>query len=162
MTTESNTLKSKSSNRGLWSLLIAVTLVAVSFLAFPIYVIRPFRSQGPRELAASLVVSSWSPLVSAICAAIAIVLAMVVARRISSGRVRLKQWAAVSIALLAVFVALASRVNIFEKMFHPIRTAQFLPAAQANTEAKEMVLAVKVGGEQRAYPVAIGLPSHLQ
>jgi hypothetical protein len=46
-------------------------------------------------------------------------------------------------------------------MFHPITAAQFLPAVQANIDDGEMVLAVKVGAEQRAYPVAIMAYHHI-
>lgn len=157
----SHLLESKSSNRGLWALLIALVVLAFAVLAFPIYVIRPFRSQGADELAASLVISRWSPLMTAICAGISIVLAMVLTQRISSGRIWLKRSGPLLIASFAIAIAFASRVNIFEKMFHPITAAQFLPAAQANTDVKEMVLAVKVGAEQRAYPVAIMAYHHI-
>jgi hypothetical protein len=157
----SHPLESKSSSRTLWSLLIAIAFVAFVVLAFPIYVIRPFRSQGAEELAVSLVISRWSPLMTAICAGTSIVLAMVLTQRISSGRIWLKRSGAIFIALFAIAIAIASRVNIFEKMFHPIKAAQFLPAAQANTDDREMVLAVKIGVEQRAYPVAIMAYHHL-
>jgi Protein of unknown function (DUF3179) len=157
----SHPLESKSSSRTLWSLLIAIAFVAFVVLAFPIYVIRPFRPQGAEELAVSLVISRWSPLMTAICAGTSIVLAMVLTQRISSGRIWLKRSGAIFIALFVIAIAIASRVNIFEKMFHPITAAQFLPAAQANTDDREMVLAVKIGAEQRAYPVAIMAYHHL-
>jgi Protein of unknown function (DUF3179) len=153
--------ESKSSNRGLWSLLIALVVLAFAVLAFPIYVIRPFRSQGAEELAASLVISRWSPWITAICAGISIVVATVLLQRISSGKVRLKRAGAILAASLGLATAVASRVNIFEKIFHPITAAQFLPAAQANTDGNEMVLAVKVGAEQRAYPVVIMAYHHI-
>jgi hypothetical protein len=154
-------VESKSSSRALWSLLIATDFVAFAVLAFPIYVIRPFRSQGAEELAASLVISRWSPLITVICAGISIALAMLLTQRISSGGIWLKRSGVIFIASFAIAIALASRVNIFEKMFHPITAAQFLPAVQANTENGEMVLAVKVGAEQRAYPVAIMAYHHI-
>ena len=157
----SHFLESKSSSHALWWPLIAIAFVAFAVLAFPIYVIRPFRSQGAEELAASLVISRWSPLVTAICAGISIVLAMVLTARISSGRIWLKRSGAIFIASFAIAISLASRVNIFEKMFHPITAAQFLPAAQANTDDREMVLAVKVGAEQRAYPVVVMAYHHI-
>src|SRR6266404_8592628 len=149
----SHFLESKSTSHALWWPLIAIAFVAFAVLAFPIYVIRPFRSQGAEELAASLVISRWSPFITAICAGISIVLAIVQTQRKSSGRTWWKRSGAMFIALFVIAIALASRVNIFEKMFHPITAAQFLPAAQANTGAMEMVLAVKVGAAQRAYPV---------
>src|SRR5438445_12523377 len=103
--------ESKSSNSVLWSLLIVIALVAFAVLAFPIYVIRPFRSQGAEELAASLVISRWSPWITAICAGISIVLAMVLTQRISSGRIWLKRSGTIFIASFAIAIALASRDN---------------------------------------------------
>jgi hypothetical protein len=46
-----------------------------------------------------------------------------------------------------------ARLNYFEWMFHPIAGAQFLPPAQSKLDAKEMILAVRIGREDRAYPI---------
>jgi hypothetical protein len=127
-------LQSKRSNRALWWFLLAVNFVAFAVLVFPIYVIRPFRSQGAGELFASLVISRWSPPITAISAGLSIVFATVLTQRTSSGRIWLKRSGAILIASFAIAIAFASRVNIFEKMFHPIKAARFLPAAQANTD----------------------------
>ena len=47
-----------------------IPLVVVSFaaLAYPIYVIRPFRHQGPRELAAALAILQIRSPIEVICA----------------------------------------------------------------------------------------------
>jgi hypothetical protein len=39
-------------------------------------------------------------------------------------------------------------------MFHPIAGAQFVAQAQSKLDPKEMVLAVNLGGEARAYPIS--------
>ena len=58
--------------------------------------------------------------------------------------------AAVAILCGAV---LASRINIFERLFHPIGEANFLPVSQARVGENEMVMAVRIRNEMRAYPV---------
>ena len=58
--------------------LILLTCLAVSLVcvAYPIYVIRPFRHQGARELALALVVTRLRPAITVI-AAVAALLALI-------------------------------------------------------------------------------------
>jgi hypothetical protein len=56
--------------------------------------------------------------------------------------------------LLVTFSAVMSRLNYFEWMFHPIPDAQFLAQSQSKLDAKEMIMAVRLGGESRAYPIS--------
>ena len=52
---------------------LALTLLAAFFLAaYPVYVIRPFRYQGPRELALALTVVRFRPVLEAVLAIIAL------------------------------------------------------------------------------------------
>ena len=54
-------------------LLLVCLAVSLFSVIYPIYVIRPFRPQGARELAAALVVARFRPWVALISAAAAIV-----------------------------------------------------------------------------------------
>src|SRR5256885_5344618 len=54
-----------------WTFFTAVA-IALFFAIYPLYVIRPFRHQGPRELAAALVIARWAPWVTLLCAAAAV------------------------------------------------------------------------------------------
>src|SRR5947207_15107740 len=54
-----------------WTFFTAVA-IALFFAIYPLYVIRPFRHQGPRELAAALVIARWAPWVTLLCAAAAL------------------------------------------------------------------------------------------
>ena len=56
--------------------LLACLVVGLICVAYPIYVIRPFRHQGARELAVALAVSRFRPVVTVV-AAIAAVLATI-------------------------------------------------------------------------------------
>src|SRR4051812_26559607 len=92
--------------------------LAVFALVYPVYVIRPFRAQGPRELAAALAVLRWRPTVMGICAGAALAAAIRLWR--AGSRVR----PALGAAAVLLCAALA-RVNIYEKMFHPRERPSF-------------------------------------
>jgi Protein of unknown function (DUF3179) len=61
---------------------------------------------------------------------------------------------AISIALLlSVTSTVMVRQNYFEWMFNPIKAAGFVSAGDAHLDDKEMVMAVRIGQEARAYPI---------
>jgi hypothetical protein len=130
---------------------IFVSLLASGvFLGYPLYVIRPFRHQGPRELAVALAflqARPWIELASVVCALLA--LALLWPRETSR---RTRSWAAAGAILVCVFAVL-SRVNVFELMFHPDAHPAFSPIADAHVDADDAVLAVKLAGSARAYPI---------
>ncbi len=125
--------------------------VALVCLVYPIYVIRPFRLQGTRELAAALFVVRIRPILTVLAAAGAIAALAVLWRR---GR-RWPRWAAVAAALATVASAAVCRVNVYELMFHPLEHASFSPAARSRLNSAEMVLAVRAGDAARAYPIRV-------
>lgn len=128
--------------------------IALAAAIYPLYVIRPFRYQEPGELRAALWLVRWAPWITFISALI--VLWLTPARwRASAGK--LPAWLRrTGIVLVLLFVGVsvvASRVNIFEKMFHPISSLRFLPVAQAKLAPDDMLMAVTIGGESHAYPI---------
>jgi hypothetical protein len=46
-----------------------------------------------------------------------------------------------------------ARLNYFEWMFHPVDSAQFESASASKLDRGEMILAVRIGAEARAYPI---------
>lgn len=131
-------------------LLLACTLVSLVCFVLPMYVIRPFRHQGARELAAALFVREIGPALSALCALIALAIVVFSWRR-ASGWVR--RFAMVAVLLLAIGGAYLSRVNVYELMFHHLDLPQFEAAQNSRIDRDDMVLAVRVNGEARAYPI---------
>src|ERR1700723_196312 len=92
-------------------ILVLLACLALSLIAvvYPIYVIRPFRTQGARELAAALVVMRWRPVVTVISAVAA--LAMLACYWRSQPR----RWPRVLATVCAAFVCLLAalaRVNV--------------------------------------------------
>jgi hypothetical protein len=131
-------------------LLIASFAAALVCLVYPIYVIRPFRYQGPRELALALELIQVRTLVEILCVACAL-LALVFYRRIETRRAR-RNLGLAGAVLVCVFAVL-SRVNVYELMFHPDSRPRFGRAAQSKADRDDMVLAVKLDGSARAYPI---------
>ena len=59
-----------------------------------------------------------------------------------------------AVLVLVIFSAVMARLNYFEWMFHPIAGAQFLAQSGSKLDAKEMIMAVRLGGDARAYPIS--------
>lgn len=132
----------------LW--LLACVLASAFVLIYPVYVIRPFRYQGARELAVALAFIRFRPIFETI------VIGACVALFIWAWRQARGAWgrtAAALCALVVVSFGVLSQVNIYELMFHPLDRPTFSPASKAKLSAQEMVIAIRVRGQARAYPI---------
>lgn len=129
---------------------LACLLVCLALLIYPVYVIWPFRAQGARELAAALAVLRYR----LIFMAAAVALSLVAAVRYWSLESRILRRAASAVGVLAVLgTFVLARINIYEMMFHHLDQPAFAPADQSKLDGREMVMAVKIGGAARAYPI---------
>jgi hypothetical protein len=131
--------------------LLLASLCALLFSLYPIYVIRPFRAQEPAPLQRALWViqhDRWILLVSVVLLATGAFLAW---RRSGWVSKLFLLTPAVGIALLATTV---SWINPYEQlMFHGLGQPHYVSIQQAGIDPKDMVIAVKSGGESRAYPI---------
>jgi len=132
--------------KSLLSLIFTALTIAIFFLAYPNYVIRPRRHQGAKELQAALFVLQYQHLAELLCAAIALA-ALVFYLRSKPGRG--PRTGAVAGTVVVLVCAALSRVNVFEVMFHPAGTPSFQSARETKLDGDEKVLAVNA----RAYPV---------
>jgi len=131
-------------------LMLACFGVALFCLVYPVYVIRPFRHQGVRELAAALIVIRFRPFVTGVCVLVAI------AAAVRHWQLQPRRWrrAGVIAGTLGVFVfTVLSRVNIYELMFHPLGAPTFATATDVKLDKDEKVIAIAVNGAARAYPI---------
>jgi hypothetical protein len=134
----------------LWTAFFCCAIAAIGFLFIPVFVIRPFRYQEPHALLLAMAVRQRAPLGSLIAAVACFSIAIALW---SSARRLLKGLLAATL-LLASFSAVMSRLNHFEWMFHPIDSAQFLAQSESKLDPKEMVMAVRIDGDARAYPIS--------
>jgi hypothetical protein len=136
-----------------YALTIACCLgIAVFLVAYPLYVIQPFRPQAARELAAALTVLRFRWLPMALCAALAL------AALVGYWRSQPSTWRRVLAVLGVIGVVgfgVLSRINIYELMFHPIGRPAFVAASETKLDGDEMVIAIEVGGTARAYPIRV-------
>jgi hypothetical protein len=130
----------------------AFLCASVAFLcvAIPMYVIRPFRPQGARELALALTVRELGPWISAACALAALLVVIRLWKQAAGWMSRI-----VVSALFIVTLACAclTHVNIFEIMFHRYDSPAFGSASGALIDADDKVLSVSLGSEAHAYPI---------
>jgi hypothetical protein len=129
---------------------LLLSLVSLACFAFPMYVIRPFRYQGGAELAGALFIKQIGPWLSAVCAALCILIAV-------RFRNHLRPWplraTAIASVLLGLLGTVLTHVNVYELMFHPIDSPAVEPAQEAKIDGDDMVIAVDMHGEARAYPI---------
>ena len=133
-----------------WFVIAGCLAASLFCLVYPVFVIRPFRHQGPRELEAALFVLRFRPAAVAACVALALISAVAYWR--AQGRILWRVLTAVAVACVALFACLC-RINIYEQMFHPVGRPVFVPAAQTRLDGDEKVIAVSMNGAARAYPI---------
>jgi hypothetical protein len=137
-------------NSTLLFLSFGLAVISVGCFAIPLYVIRPFRHQGARELAIALFVKQIGPAVSLLCVLLVFAIACFV-------WLRAERW--LPRILLSIFFlvgiseAYLSRLNVYELMFHPLGTPKFESAERVGVEPDDMVISVQVNGVHRAYPI---------
>jgi hypothetical protein len=132
------------------ALTVLLGLVALATFVYPMYVIRPFRAQGATELAVALAIKQAGVWVTVGCA---------IAALICLGRLFQRPSRVAARVVAIVFTALACgsiwlvRFNLYERMFHPLGVPLVEPAAIAKVDPDDMVIAVKLNGSARAYPI---------
>jgi len=137
-----------------WTLvLLASLIVSLILVAYPIYVIRPFRAQGARELLVALAISRIRPAATVVAALIAVWAAFAYWR--THTRMAGRIFAVAGAVLVCVLAGLA-RVNIYEQlMFHPDPHPEFGAASAAKLDPDDKLIAVNIGGWSRAYPIRV-------
>ncbi len=139
-----------SRTRVLLFLALLLALLSLACFAIPIYIIWPFRHQGPAELSFALFVKQIGPGLSIACSAGCGALVWVLWRRTKRWTTRLLTIGALVLASCGMFL---SRINVYEIMFHPVDTLRFEPAELAKLDSDDMVIAVRVNNVSRAYPI---------
>jgi len=128
-----------------------VLLTALNLVLFfvPALIIRPFKYQSPTGLMTAIYVKQIAPLLSLIAA---IGVLFLVVRLWRESRLWLRAGLVLALTVSAA-AAVMVRLNYFEWMFQPIQTAGFTSASDIQLGDSEMVMAVRVGDDSRAYPI---------
>ena len=129
--------------------LFVTSLVMLALAAYPIYVIRPFREQDPVALQRALwVMLHDKPILLGLFCVIAMP-AVVLWRRCG--------WVAKILltptVVVSMFANISAWINPYEHMFHPFGAPQYITIEHAGLDPNDMVIAVTVGGESRAYGI---------
>lgn len=142
--------RSSEPSRSLSLIVFLLALVSLACFVVPMYVIRPFRHQGATELDVALFVKQIAPWLSILCAALALTIVVV-------GWSRLGGWVSRSAAIIALLLTgggvYLARLNVYELMFHPLGPPQFQSAQDSHIDKDDMVIAVRLNGVSRAYPI---------
>jgi len=134
----------------MWTAFSLSAIAAIGLFFIPAFVIRPFTHQSPGPLWLAMALRQRAPLGTLIAGLACLIFAFVLWRTVGRWR---KSLLALTL-LVVIFSTVMSRLNYFEWMFHPIAGAQFVAQAQSKLDPKEMILAVNLGGEARAYPIS--------
>jgi hypothetical protein len=125
-------------------------VVAFSLFFIPVFIIRPFRYQAPRALVIAMALRQRAPLGTAIAGIVCLLCVFLLWRTVGLWRKALLVLA----MCIVTFSAVMAWLNHFEWMFHPIPAAQFVAQSQSKLDPKEMVMAVRFGGDARAYSIS--------
>ncbi len=146
-----NSSSSRSENsRALWIAFLLSALTAIALFFIPAFIIRPFTHQSPRGLMLAMDLRTHAPAITLVAAAFALLFGFLLWRYSNRG---LKSLLVLTLVVVS-FSAVMSRLNYFEWMFHPIPGAQFVAQSSSTLDPKEMILAVHLGDDARAYPIS--------
>ena len=134
----------------IWTAFSLCALITIGFFFIPAFIIRPFRHQAPRALYAALALRQHAPLGTLIAALACFLFTFALWRTVGRWRKSLL----VLTLLVVTFSAVMARQNYFEWMFHPIAGPQFVAQSASKLDAKEMIMAVRLGNDARAYPIS--------
>jgi hypothetical protein len=138
------------SRRALWTAFSLCALAVIGLFFIPAFIIRPFTHQSPRPLLLAMALRARAPLGTLIAGLACFLFAFALWRSANRWRKALLT----ATLLLVTFSTVMARLNYFEWMFHPIAGPQFQAQAQSKLDPKEMILAVRLGGDDRAYPIS--------
>jgi hypothetical protein len=142
--------KQSQSSIWIWVAFSFFALTAIGLFFIPAFIIRPFRHQAPRALLVAMTLRQRAPLGTLIAAMTCFALAFALWKTAS----RWRKSVLVLALLVVTFSAVMARQNYFEWMFHPIAGPRFLAQSESKLDAKEMIMAVRLGSDARAYPIS--------
>ena len=141
-----------------WVLLLVIILAALAIVVAPVWIIMPFKPQTARGVEVSYALKRWSPIVTIIALAFALLLAA----RLWRGSRWWKKALLVIVLMPSMAATWFARQNHFEWMFNPLANAAYAKTSEAGfVDDADIVMAVESNGEAAAYPVRLMAYHHL-
>lgn len=141
-----------------WLALLVLTLLAFAIVAAPVWIIQPFKPQTARGVEVSFALRRWSPLLTLVVSAFALMIAV----RLWRGSRWWKRALLVIVFIPLVAVTWFARQNHFEWMFNPLPNAAYARTSEASfVESSDVVMAVDLNGEAAAYPIRLMAYHHV-
>jgi nitrate reductase NapE component len=141
------------SHASTWTPLGLLLFLCVTVVVFPVIIMRPFVGQAALPLTLALFLQRWAPWITIVGFLSGLMLGA------RSWAHRGERFAILKNVLLVAAVASlglcawASRLNVYEMRFQPPGSVQLVPVAQAIVRPDDMVLVVRINGDNRAYPI---------
>lgn len=149
-------LRVQAPRRWPYALLSLSLVAALAVVFYPAWIIQPFRAQHPDQLRLALEMIRVAP----VATLVALGAGLLAAFRLWGRGWKRRAMVGAALGVLAA-LAVLSRIDYFELMFHPDPSPRFVAAEQAPVDPDDMVLAVRAGGQTRAYPVRLMAYHHL-
>jgi uncharacterized protein DUF3179 len=165
-------MQPSSDHRGLqWVCFALAALAAIGLFFIPALIIQPFKHQTPLGLAVALALRHRAPWGTLVAALGALGLAIALWRSPDEGvrgstmrvdTLGVKWWRSANlwrrivlcvVMIPVVFSTVMARLNYFEWMFRPVDSPRFETEADSKLDKSEMILAVRLGSDARAYPI---------
>jgi hypothetical protein len=136
-----------------WILPILISVAAFAIIFIPAWLIQPFKSQTSQTVQYAYMLRRFSPWLTLLLSAILI---LVLIRNYKSFGRWWQKAGALLVLVICLFSAWFARQNHFEWMFNPLKNPAYVASSKADyVDPSDMVLAVKINGEDAAYPVRL-------
>lgn len=154
-----NSNNSFPSRKLAWLGLVLITLATLAIVLAPVWIIQPFSPQSQRGLEWSYAMKRWSPVLTLVAAATALILVVWLWRNS-------RRWwrkALLIIVFLPVLPATwLARQNHFEWMFNPLPNAAYAKTSEVGFVADtDIVMAIELKEEAAAYPIRLMAYHHI-
>jgi len=142
-----------------WISLTVISVTAFVIIFIPAWLIQPFKSQTSQALQYAYILRKFSPWLTLMLSAILI---LILVRSYKTFGRWWQKAAAFVLLIVCLFSAWFARQNHFEWMFNSLKNPAYAAASKADfIEPSDMVLGVKINGEDAAYPVRLLAYHHL-
>jgi hypothetical protein len=142
-----------------WILLTLISVCTFAIVFIPAWLIQPFKAQTSETVKYAFILRKFSPWVTLLLSSILI---FILIKTYKSFPRWWQKAGALLLLGICLFSAWFARQNHFEWMFNPAKNPSYVSVSKADfVEPSDMVLSVRINGEEAAYPVRLLAYHHL-